>query len=141
MNTSSVRRKRGSSGVPGGSPPGQVSDHGLVYVPSLRRFLMLEGYTVLTAANGVLGLEMVRQHQPDLVLCDVMMPQMTGFEVLENMRRDAAFANTPVIFLTASAERESITHGLELGALDYVTKPFSLPELTSLIRQRLNPLP
>lgn len=108
---------------------------------NLRRFLMLEGYTVLTAANGVLGLEMVRQHQPDLVLCDVMMPQMTGFEVLENMRRDAAFANTPVIFLTASAERESITHGLELGALDYVTKPFSLPELTSLIRQRLNPLP
>jgi DNA-binding response OmpR family regulator len=108
---------------------------------NLRRFLMLEGYSVLTAANGMLGLEMIRQHQPALVLCDVMMPQMTGFEVLENMRQDAAFSSTPVIFLTASAERESITHGLELGALDSVTKPFSLPELTSLIRQRLTTLP
>ena len=107
---------------------------------NLRRFLMLEGYSVVTAANGVQGLEVMGLHQPDLVLCDVMMPQMTGFEVLEHMRRDAAFANTPVIFLTASADRESITHGLELGALDYVTKPFSLPELTKLIRQRLRAL-
>ena len=108
---------------------------------NLRRFLMLEGYSVLTAANGVLGLELIRQHRPALVLCDVMMPQMNGFEVLESMRGDAAFASTPVIFLTASAERESVTHGLELGALDYVTKPFSLTELTSLIRHRLNTLP
>lgn len=107
---------------------------------NLRRFLKLEGYSVVTAANGVQGLEVMGLHQPDLVLCDVMMPQMTGFEVLEHMRRDAAFANTPVIFLTASADRESITHGLELGALDYVTKPFSLPELTKLIRQRLRAL-
>ncbi len=104
---------------------------------NLRRFLMLEGYSVLTAANGVLGLEAVRQTKPALVLCDVMMPEMTGFEVLENMRKDPAFASTPVIFLTASAERESITQGLELGALDYVTKPFSLPDLASLIRLRL----
>jgi DNA-binding response OmpR family regulator len=108
---------------------------------NLRRFLSLEGYSVMTAANGVLGLAAIRQHKPALVLCDVMMPEMTGFDVLENMRKDAAFASTPVIFLTASAERESITHGLELGALDYVTKPFSLPELASLIRQRLTTLP
>ena len=106
---------------------------------NLRRFLMLEGYLVVTAANGAIGLEMMGVHYPDLVLCDVMMPQMNGFEVLEHMRRDAAFANTPVIFLTASADRESMTHGLELGALDYVTKPFSLPELAGLIQQRLKP--
>lgn len=108
---------------------------------NLRRFLTLEGYCVLTAAHGVLGLELIREHRPALVLCDVMMPQMTGFEVLEHMRQDAAFAHTPVIFLTASAERDSIVHGLALGALDYVTKPFSLQELTHLIRQRLNALP
>lgn len=108
---------------------------------NLRRFLALEGYSVMTAANGVLGLDAIRQYKPALVLCDVMMPEMTGFDVLENMRKDAAFASTPVIFLTASAERESITHGLELGALDYVTKPFSLPELASLIRRRLTSLP
>ncbi|MBC7620381.1 MAG: response regulator [Candidatus Saccharibacteria bacterium] len=104
---------------------------------NLRRFLMLEGYSVVTAANGVQGLEVMGLHQPDLVLCDVMMPQMNGFEVLEHMRRNVAFVHTPVIFLTASADRESMTHGLELGAQDYVTKPFSLPELTGLIRQRL----
>ena len=104
---------------------------------NLRRFLTLEGYSVITAANGVLGLAAVRQHHPALVLCDVMMPEMTGFQVLESLRKDKAFASTPVIFLTASAERESMAHGLELGALDYVTKPFSLPDLADLIQKRL----
>ena len=107
---------------------------------NLRRFLTLEGYSVITAANGVLGLAAVRRHHPALVLCDVMMPEMTGFQVLESMRKDKAFASTPVIFLTASAERESMAHGLELGALDYVTKPFSLPDLADLIQKRLEQL-
>lgn len=106
---------------------------------NLRKFLMLEGYLVVTAVNGEIGLEMMGVHQPDLVLCDVMMPLMNGFEVVERMRRNVAFVHTPVIFLTASADRESMTHGLELGALDYVTKPFSLPELAGLIQQRLKP--
>jgi len=104
---------------------------------NLKRFLRLEGYDVLEAPNGVIGIAMVRQHQPDLVLCDVMMPKMTGFEVLSLMRQDLACIKTPVIFLTASADKDSIEKGMQLGALDYVTKPFILSELAILIQRRL----
>jgi len=104
---------------------------------NLKRFLALEGYGVLEAPNGAVGLAMVREHTPNLVLCDVMMPEMTGFEVLQHVRQDAPIADIPFIFITASAEKESISHGLELGAMDYVTKPFVLTELAALIRKRL----
>lgn len=108
---------------------------------NLKRFLALEGYSVLDASNGAIGLAMVREHKPDLILCDVMMPEMTGFEVLQHVRRDIPLAGIPFIFITASAEKESISHGLELGAMDYVTKPFVLTELAALIRKRLEAEP
>ena len=101
----------------------------------MRRFvrmnLELEGYQVTEAGNGLEALEKVRDDLPDLVLLDVMMPDLDGFETLELLRE---VSTVPVIMLTVKAEEEDRIRGLELGADDYVTKPFSPRELASRIR-------
>jgi len=97
----------------------------------IRLNLELEGYRVSEAFNGLEALEKVRQELPDLVLLDVMMPGMDGFETLERIRE---VSNVPVIMLTVRAEEEDKVRGLELGADDYVTKPFSPRELSSRIK-------
>ncbi len=106
--------------------------------PRMTRFirmnLELEGYRVSEATNGLEALEKVRDELPDLVLLDVMMPDMDGFETLRHLRE---ISNVPVIMLTAKGEEEDIIRGLELGADDYVTKPFSARELISRIKALL----
>ena len=104
---------------------------------NLLRFLVLEGYRVLEAENGRVGLEMARTGMPDLILCDVMMPEMDGFAVLDAIMADPNIRHIPFIFLTASAEKEALVAGLELGARDYVTKPFQISELAALLRRHL----
>ena len=104
---------------------------------NLERFLALEGYAVESAENGVRGMERIRARRPDLILCDVMMPGMTGFDVLAELRKDPVLTAIPFVFLTASAEKDNISKGLDLGAADYVTKPFNLIELAALVRRRL----
>ncbi len=93
--------------------------------------LDLEGYLTLEANNGYLALEKVRDHQPDLVLLDVEMPGMDGFETLRRIRE---ISETPVIMLTVRADEDDRIKGLDLGADDYITKPFSPRELSSRIR-------
>ncbi|MGA9348788.1 MAG: response regulator transcription factor, partial [Anaerolineae bacterium] len=88
-------------------------------------------YRVSEASNGLDALNKVRKELPDLVLLDVMMPEMDGFETLERIRE---ISNVPVIMLTVKAEEEDKVRGLELGADDYVTKPFSPRELSSRIK-------
>ena len=97
----------------------------------IRLNLELEGYRVSEASNGLEALNKVRTELPDLVLLDVMMPEMDGFETLEHIRE---ISNVPVIMLTVKAEEEDKVRGLELGADDYVTKPFSPRELASRIK-------
>jgi DNA-binding response OmpR family regulator len=101
----------------------------------MRRFvrmnLELEGFDVLEAENGLVALERVREDMPDLVLLDVMMPDLDGFETLERIRRTSS---VPVIMLTVKGDEEDRIRGLDLGADDYVTKPFSPRELVSRIR-------
>jgi len=97
----------------------------------IRMNLELEGYQVLEANDGIKALEMVRTQLPDLVLLDVMMPGLDGFETLRMLRE---FSNVPVIMLTAKGEEEDKVRGLELGADDYVTKPFGSRELSSRVR-------
>jgi CheY-like chemotaxis protein len=104
---------------------------------NLRRFLQLEGYSVVEAENGQKGLDMIRSSLPDLIVCDVMMPELDGFGLLKILRTDPRTAAVPFVFLTASAERESLAHGQDLGADEYVTKPFNLVQLAALIRRRL----
>lgn len=100
----------------------------------IRMNLELEGYKVIEAHNGPDALNKVRQELPDLVLLDVMMPEMDGFETLRSLRK---FSNVPVIMLTVRDEEEDKVRGLELGADDYVTKPFSTRELVSRIKALL----
>lgn len=101
--------------------------------------LELEGFRVITAANGFEAVEKVFKEHPDLVLLDIMMPEMDGFETLEQIRQGSA---VPVIFLTAKSEEVDRIKGLDLGADDYITKPFSPRELVSRIRavlRRIDP--
>ena len=104
---------------------------------NLCRFLRLEGHAVFAAENGRRGLELLRDSLPDLIICDVMMPELDGFGLLKILRADPRTAAVPFVFLTASAEKESLEHGQELGANEYVTKPFNLLQLAALIRRRL----
>jgi DNA-binding response OmpR family regulator len=100
----------------------------------MRRFirmnLELEGYQVVEAENGIQALDQIRKYAPDLVVMDVMMPEMDGFETLGMLRE---ISTVPVILLTVRSEEEDITRGLNLGADDYITKPFSPRELNSRV--------
>jgi len=106
--------------------------------PRMVRFvhmnLELEGYQVSTASSGPEAIDKVREEIPDLVILDVMMPEMDGYETLERIRR---ISSVPVIMLTVKAEEEDKVRGLELGADDYVTKPFSPRELMSRVKAAL----
>jgi two-component system KDP operon response regulator KdpE len=97
----------------------------------VRMNLELEGFQVAEASNGMEALEKVRDELPDLVILDVMMPELDGFETLERLRE---ISTVPVIMLTVKGDEEDRIRGLELGADDYVTKPFSPRELASRVR-------
>ncbi len=97
-----------------------------------------EGFHVEGAENGLVGVERARQYQPDLIICDIMMPGMDGYGVLETLRGDPSTATIPFIFLTARTERLDMRQGMELGADDYLTKPFTAQELIRTVQTRLN---
>jgi DNA-binding response OmpR family regulator len=99
--------------------------------------LRLEGYETLTAADGVTGLELARGRPVALVILDVMLPRLDGLEVLRQLRGRSETARVPVLMLTARVEESDIVAGLELGADDYVTKPFSWNEVRARVRALL----
>ncbi len=99
--------------------------------------LQREGYDMSFATSGKAALESVAQDAFDLVLLDVMMPEMNGFEVCEQLRANPRTANLPVIFLTAKTDAESIVRGFAVGGVDYVTKPFNASELNARVRTHL----
>lgn len=100
-------------------------------------FLKPEGYQLAFAQNGKAALEQVQKNSVDLVLLDVMMPEMDGFEVCTRLKASPETQNIPVIFLTGKVETENIVHGFELGAVDYVTKPFNREELLARVKSHL----
>jgi two-component system alkaline phosphatase synthesis response regulator PhoP len=97
------------------------------------------GFTVLTASDGIEGLERVASDKPDLVILDIMMPNMDGFEVLHHLRADPATDHLPVIMLTAKSQDADVIHGWHGGADYYLTKPFNPTELIRLIDHILRP--
>jgi two-component system sensor histidine kinase/response regulator len=99
--------------------------------------LRQSGYEVMPASSGAEALEIVRVQPPDLILLDLMMPEMDGLEVCRQLKAEASFGQIPVIFLTASNEMEHLVRGFEAGAVDYVTKPFNPPELLARVRTHL----
>jgi two-component system KDP operon response regulator KdpE len=100
----------------------------------LRINLEWEGYEVSEASNGLEGLEKTLTERPDLVILDVMMPEMDGWEVLERIETNPQTAGLPVIMLTVKSEESDIIYGLEKGAVEYVTKPFDPAQLSETIR-------
>lgn len=99
--------------------------------------LELAEYDVITASNGKIGVELARQEIPDIIICDIMMPEMDGYGVLESLSKDEATNHIPFIFLSAKTEHKDIRRGMDLGADDYLTKPFEEEELISAIESRL----
>jgi len=99
--------------------------------------LELAGYKVRAASNGKEGIEMVSQGMPDLIICDIMMPQLDGYGVLHVLSKKPETSNIPFIFLTAKTERNDFRKGMEMGADDYITKPFDDVELLNAIDIRL----
>jgi CRP-like cAMP-binding protein len=99
--------------------------------------LELAGYKVQAAENGKIGVEMALQVKPDLIICDIMMPVLDGYGVLHMLNMNADLKGTPFIFLTAKSERSDFRKGMEMGADDYITKPFSDVELLNAIDSRL----
>jgi two-component system, OmpR family, alkaline phosphatase synthesis response regulator PhoP len=103
-------------------------------VEMLKYNIEKEGYTVLTALNGNRALEQARENKPDLILLDVMMPEMDGWEVCKQLMRDEKTERIPVIFLTAKGSEVDEVVGLELGADDYIIKPISIRKLIARIK-------
>jgi len=99
--------------------------------------LEAEGMKVIEAADGPSGLDQAREHTPDVVLLDVMMPGLDGWRVAEQLLEDERTNEIPIIFLTARAEFRDRARGLDIGGVDYVTKPFNPLELAPLVRELL----
>lgn len=104
---------------------------------NIQELLEAKGYHVKAASNGKQGVLEAIDYRPSLILCDVMMPKMDGFKVLEYVRKTAAIQSTPFIFLTAKIDIQDVRHGMDLGADDYITKPFTTKELINAIETRL----
>jgi DNA-binding NarL/FixJ family response regulator len=109
--------------------------------PEMRRnlvtILRMEGYDPLAAEHGRAGVELASADPPDLILCDVMMPHLDGYGVLQELREDPKTACIPFIFLTAKGEKDDLRSGMNLGADDYLTKPVVKAELLQAIEARL----
>lgn len=99
--------------------------------------LELANYKVVTANNGKSGLVEAKKHLPDIIICDIMMPELNGYGVLQILSKDALTKHIPFIFLSAKSEHKDIRKGMNLGADDYITKPFDESELFSAIESRL----
>jgi len=99
--------------------------------------LELASYKVLQAENGKIGVELAQQKKPDLIICDIMMPVLDGYGVIHLLNKSPVTAGIPFIFLTAKSERTDLRKGMEMGADDYITKPFSDIELLNAVESRL----
>lgn len=100
--------------------------------------LELEGYEVRAFGDPLLAIESLESLNPELILCDIVMPNIYGFEVLQRVRQSKAGKTVPFVFLSALSERKDHRTGMELGADDYLTKPFTLEELLSVVKTRLH---
>lgn len=104
---------------------------------NIAEILELANYAAITAANGKDGVEIAISRQPDLIICDIMMPLLDGYGVLHLLHKNKITRNIPFIFLSAKAEKPEVRKGMEMGADDYITKPFDTTELLNAIESRL----
>jgi two-component system, OmpR family, alkaline phosphatase synthesis response regulator PhoP len=104
---------------------------------NIEDILILENFQVTTAVDGVNGIECAKRIKPDLIICDIMMPHLDGYGVLDALRHDDATQHIPFIFLTAKSDRSDFREGMDSGADDYLTKPFRPTEVINAIKARL----
>ena len=104
-----------------------------------REILELEGYEVLAASDGEAGLQQAFAHTPDLILCDILIPKLDGYMVFKELKNNSDTTKIPFLFLTASAEDSEKALGLEMGAEEYIRKPFEEMELLEAIKRCLKP--
>ena len=105
---------------------------------NIREILHLSDFDTLVAENGLQGLELAKDKHPDLIICDLMMPELDGYGVLTQLRQNSDTATIPVIFLTAKSNWSDLRKGMELGADDYLTKPFQTEQLLQAVNTRLD---
>lgn len=103
----------------------------------LEIILTEEGFQVQSAKNGKCGIDLAHSHKPDLIISDIMMPEITGYDVLAALSKDKNTQAIPFIFLTAKVEKEDIRKGMQLGADDYIFKPFTIDDILNAIKTRL----
>lgn len=117
-----------------------IADDNEIERENLQDLLMLDGYALALAQNGVEALDSAVKFQPDLILLDVMMPGMDGYEVCRRLRTNPVMANVPIILITSLDDRESRLRGIEAGADDFISKPFDSTEMQARVRTitRLN---
>jgi DNA-binding response OmpR family regulator len=120
------------------TPTVLVVDDDPVILQLLQVNFEMEGFRVLTAGDGEEGLARIRDDHPDVVVCDVMMPKINGLEVLERMKADPDTKDIPIVMLSAKAQSSEIQQGRDLGADDYITKPFDPIELTDRVSALLD---
>src|SRR5689334_521023 len=115
-----------------------VVEDDIALLEGLRDILVLAGYEVTTAANGLEGLAALERGLPDLILSDIMMPKLDGYQFYAQVRARPEWIGLPFIFLTAKGEKADIRRGKQLGADDYLTKPFEEADLLIAIRSKLD---
>jgi len=104
---------------------------------NISEILELEGYEVEVAQNGVMGIRMAKETLPDIVLCDIMMPEADGWEVIKQLKDDKKTSGIPFVFITASVEKKEVEEGSKLGAVGYILKPFEPAELLTTLKNVL----
>lgn len=103
----------------------------------LGSLLMAQEYEIGVAQNGVIALQFIEERLPDLILLDIMMPEMDGIELCKTLKKNILLSHIPVIFLTAKTDTEDIVRGFDVGGVDYVTKPFIAAELLARVKAQL----
>lgn len=99
--------------------------------------LLLEGYNVFQAKNGLEGYKMAVQENPHLIISDILMPELNGFEMFEKLQKDLKTRHIPLIFLSAKGEKEDVIFGMKLGADDYLTKPIKVNDLVNAAKNKM----
>jgi DNA-binding LytR/AlgR family response regulator len=105
---------------------------------NIAKLLKYENFAVETASSGKEGITLALQSKPDLIICDIMMPGMDGYEVIKELAKNYSTSTIPFIFLTAKVDRSDLRKGMELGADDYITKPFNSDDLIKAVKTRIN---
>lgn len=113
-----------------------IEDEDLIRI-NILTILQIDGYKTLDANNGQAGWELVLEHKPDLVISDVLMPEMSGLDVVRQMRSSEEVASTPIILLSGRVDTADVDAGMKLGATGYLIKPFRIPEFLEAVKKAI----